>query len=219
MMRRPGSLLVALLFGVLALEAGTEAKASMTLEFAITPMVAPLSGSLSQDASGIIVGTNLAVTSVSSVETSKVVSVSKLLDFQSGGTIGSNFFILDGAVPGQAGSTPTAFTSPAGTTTLLALPTGGYLFSMAISNGYVSNDLASQFGITGGFGWTGNLALTIASFNSSLGSNQVSAGILTLTSPNVSPSVVPEPSSIALAGMGLVIVAARFRSVAVRSKK
>ncbi len=218
MLLRPRVLLVAL-FAALTVAAGSQAKASMTLEFAITPMVSPMSGSLSQDASGILTGTNLAVTSVTSVETSQVVSVSKLLDFQTGGATGANFFILDGPVGAQAGSTPTAFTSPAGVTSLTALSTGGYLFTMQIGNGYVSNDLASQFGISGGFGWTGVLSLTIAAFDPTLASSQVSSGTLTLTSPSISPSVVPEPSSIVLAGMGLVLAATRFRSVASRSKK
>ena len=209
--RSRGSLF-ALTLGLLVVGGGN-ARAAMTLQFAITPLVDPMSGSLSHDSIGTS-GTNLAVTSVTSSQTGQVVSLNKFLDFQSSGGTGANFFILDGPVQNFAHTTPTAFTSPAPSTSLTHLANGNYLFTMAVDNGYISNDLASQFGITGGFGWVGALDLTIAAFNPSLGSAQVTSGSLILTSS----SVVPEPSSIVLAGMGLVVVAGRFRAVA-RSKK
>jgi len=213
-LRSRGSLL-ALTLGLLVVVSGN-ARAAMTLQFAITPLVDPMRGALSHDSTGTS-GTNLAVTSVTSSQTGQVVALNQFLDFQSAGGTGANFFILGGPVQSFAQTAPTAFTSPAASTSLTQLANGNYLFTMAVNNGYVSNDLASQFGITGGFGWTGALDLTIASFNPSLGSAQVTSGNLILTA-TIAPAIVPEPSSIVLAGIGLVIVAGRFRAV-VRSKK
>lgn len=212
--------LVAVAFGVL-LAVGPDARAAMTLEFNITPMVQPLSGSL-QDSGGAITATNLAVTSVTSVENPKVVQLSKYLDLQSASATGSNFFILDGLVQTYAGTAPAAMTSPASSTNLVAMGSG-YLFTMMINNGYISDTMAANFGLTGGFGWTGVLTLNIAAFNSTLGSSQVTSGQLTLTSPTaIAPvpagetitasAVVPEPSSVLLVGLGLSIVAGRIRS-------
>ena len=217
--------LVAWTFGVLIAVSG-QARSAMTLDFAITPMVQPLSGSL-QDSAGTITATNLAVTSVTSVENPKVVQLSKYLDLQSAGATGSNFFILDGLVQTYAGTAPAAMTSPAASTSLVALGSG-YLFTMMINNGYVSDAMAANFGGDGGFGWTGVLTLNIAAFNSTLGSNQVTSGNLTLTSPTtitpapagetITPAAVPEPSSVLMVGLGLAIAVGRVRSVA-RSKR
>jgi len=219
--------------GLLGLLAG-EVRAAMTLEFAITPIVQPLSGSLDKDANGTIVATNLAVASVTSVQSAQVVPLSKYLDLQSAGTTGANFFILDGV----------AMSSPITSASLVATATG-YLFSMVIKDASVSNQMAANFGATGGAGWTGVLTLNIAAFNSALAGNQVTSGTLFLTSPTIAPAsagetvtapptttppitvtpvvtlapaVVPEPSSLLMAGIGLLLGAARFRSVMARSK-
>ena len=227
---RSRGLSAALSFGLVALLGG-EARSGMTLEFAITPTTQPLSGSLDKGSDGTIVSTNLAVTSVSSVETAKSVPLSKYLDLQSNGTTGSNFFILNGLVQQYAGTAPAAMTSPANTSTLVANG-AGFVFTMLINNGFVSNEIASQFGLTGGIGWSGVLTLNIAAFNSALGSDQITSGTIFLTSPTLvtpptpaplgetlTPSVVPEPSSIVMAGMGLILVLGRYRSLVGRSKR
>lgn len=240
---RSRGLSAALAMGLLGLLAG-EVQAAMTLEFAITPIVQPLSGSLDKDAAGTIVATNLAVTSVTSVQSAKVMPLSKYLDLQSAGITGANFFILDGLVQQYHGSLPVAMSSPITSTSLVATATG-YLFSMVIKDASVSNQMAANFGATGGAGWTGVLTLNIAAFNSALAGNQVTSGTLFLTSPTIAsasagetvtapttttppitvtpvvtlaPAVVPEPSSLLMAGIGLLLGAARFRSVMARSK-
>ena len=192
-------------------------------------MVQPLSGSLSKDSNGTIVATNLAVTSVTSVQTGQVLNMTKYLDLQTAGSTGSNFFILDGAVETFHGTAPTSMTSPSNSTNLVSLATG-YLFTMMISNGYVSDEMiqaiAPNSGLTGGFGWSGVLTLSISAFNSALGSSQVTSGQLILTSPTpapaaetLNPAVVPEPSSIVLAGLGLILAVGRFRGIASRSAR
>ena len=219
---RSRSLLLALTLNLSVLLAG-EARAAITLEFGITPMVQPNSGSLEKEADGSVVATNLAVTSVTSVESAKVVQISKYLDMQTAGATGANFFILDGMVQQYHGTAPTTMTSPSADSKLTALSNGGYLLTMTINNAYVSQAMAANFGGTGGFGWTGVLTLSIAKFDSTLVSDQVTSGDLVLTSPSPTPApaavsisaaVVPEPSSILMAGMGLVIVAGRMRSIA-----
>lgn len=201
-----------------------EARASMTLDFAITPGVNPLVGSLTRDSDGTLRATNLAVTSVTQAQTGQVVQLSKYLDFQTAGDGGSNFFILDGLVQKYGGTTPTTYTTPANITALKQLADGSYLFTMKISYGYVNDSLLSKFsGSAGTTGWTGLLTLNISKFDSSLAAGQVKSGSLVLTSlapvpAGVTVTAVPEPSSFVLAGLGLVVVAGRHRMARGRSK-
>ena len=208
----------------LLISLASEARASMTLDFAITPLVNPQVGSLERESDGTLRGTNLAVTSVTQAQTGQVVQLSKYLDFQTAGDGGSNFFILDGLVQKYGGTTPTTYTTPANTTALKQLADGSYLFTMKISYGYVNDSLLSQFsGSTGTAGWAGLLTLNIGKFDNSLAAGQVTSGSLVLTSlapvpAGESVTAVPEPSSFVLAGLGLVVVAGRNRLARGRSK-
>lgn len=206
---------------------GGQAHAAMTLDFAISPGMQPLVGSLEQSSGGILSATNLAVSSVSAADSTHVVKMSKYLNLQTAGDGGSNFFILDGLVQQFAGSAPASMTTPAAATTLAANGSG-YVFTMKIDNGYISDDLAEQFGAKGGFGWTGLLTLQIQRFDPTLGGTQVDSGSIVLTTPKISPSpageelnpsaTVPEPASLVMLGLAVACGLGRFRAVARRPR-
>lgn len=230
MMLRSRSCLASTLLMGLAL-VGSECRAAMTLQFNLQPTTQPQSGSLTREADDTLRATNLAVTSVTSVDTGTSVALSKYMDFQSGptGFQGvANFFLLDRPIEDLQGNLPTASSKVTGAQKFTQNADGSYLFTMRINYGYVDDVLSDNFGTAGELGWTGLLTLHIAKFDCYLASAQVSSGTIVLTSTDPVPAgeevtpaeAVPEPASCVMAGLGLVIVAgyrAQTRRIAARA--